>query len=158
MALKTRSLWAVALWCLLTAVPEATAQTVVLVRGAGVLPPNVVKGASIRAPNIIQVPAGAIVVLEETWRSDVPGLPCTSLVVVSGGSYRVKTLTATGTCPVADAGDALTRARGGESLVATAVFYGDAKSDGFEPEKVVRSRAANAALMRELDQLSRDPR
>ena len=144
-----RLLWSVCSLCFLTVAAQAEAQTVTLVRGTGVQPPSVTKGATIHAPDVIQVPEGAIVVLEETWKSDQSGFPCKSWVIISASSYPVKSVRSVGQCPVQVKGDELARALRGEAGISRVVFYGDAKFDTPTPERVRRSHQASAPLMRD---------
>jgi hypothetical protein len=141
----------------LAAVSKAEAQTVVLLKGAGIQPASVVvKGAKLAAPTVIEVPPGALVVLEESWPSDQPGYPCESWVIVSGNSYPVRSLRTDKHCPISLRGDELARARRGEPLVAQVFFYGDAPYDRTPPEDVRRSHEASRSLQQDFREASQE--
>ena len=151
-----RLLWLVLASFVLLNAPESEAQTVVLIKGSGVRPATVTKGAALATPVVVQVPAGAIVVLEERWQSDQQAYDCQSWVVISGTSYQVKSQKTVGSCPVSVRGDELARAGRGETFVARAVFYGDPKYDApTTPEGVRQSDVASGPLQRDFNELSK---
>jgi len=137
----------------------AFGQTVILVNGSGVQPPDLVRNTPV-GPGTritrIEVPRNAIVVVEEKWRSNRPNYDCVSWTVITGTAYVVTTQKREGTCAVSGSGDELARAQRGEPYTGRAVFYGDAKYDDPNPipSDVAASRGLGTSLKREFSQLA----
>ena len=144
--------------CIVLFAGHAFGQTVILVTGTGVQPPGLARKTRVgpgTAITRIEVPRNAIVVVEETWLSNLPKYDCVSWMVLTGTVYNVVSQKREG-CPVSGNGDELSRAQRGEPYIGRAVFYGDAKYDDPTPtpSNVAASQRLSVSLNRELSQLA----
>lgn len=117
-------------WIFLSA--EVGAQTVVLVKGTVLAPPDLVEGQTLRVErDIIRLGSDGLVILSYDWPSDEALVSCTSYMIISGEpKYRVPRVSRPRDCTGgANPRKTLDAVTSGKRFVDQVTFYGDAKGD-----------------------------
>src|SRR5215510_3234222 len=141
--------------CVVLFAVHAYGQKVILVTGTGVQPAGLKRDSPVGLGTKIEVPRSAIVVVEESWRSNQPDYPCLSWVIVTGATYVVTSQKKEGTCPVSGKGDELSLAQRGVPYTGRAVFYGEPKYDRPNtPSEVAASVGLRDSLDKQRKQLA----
>lgn len=117
----------------------ASAADVELVIGTIVSPANLKPGDSVPIATTIRTGADGLVMLTQTWASDIPGYPCESVAIFGyGQTYTVTPDATPGSCRITAP---LAIPDAGRAILSRATRYADPKFDDFSvPSQVTTSQ------------------